>query len=310
MTLQRRNFVLIALAAALAAPTLAQTIKSESGAVNSTRQTSPISDFSGIWAKPYLGIEPPPSGPGPVTNLARRNGVRDVYRYVGDYMNPILKPAAAEIVRKYGEISLTGVVYPSPRNQCWPQGVPGVFFDVGMQMLQTPDRISIIYNADHEVRHVRLNDIHPALPTPSWYGDSIGHYEGDTLVIDTVGIKAGPFAMMDFYGTPWTDRLHVVERYRLVDDDAVKEGQERGLKENPFLPGGGDSGLAIDDGYKGKGLQLKFTVEDEGVFTMPWSGTVTYRRAAAWREFICAENLHATWVTKESAVPRSEKPDF
>ena len=245
-----------------------------------------------------------------MTNLARRNGVRDVYRYVGDYRNPILKPPAAEIVRKYGEISLTGVVYPSPRNQCWPQGVPGVFFDVGMQMLQTPDSISIIYIADHEVRHIRVNDIHPALPTPSWYGDSIAHYEGDTLVIDTVGIKAGPFAMMDFYGTPWTDRLHVVERYRLVDDDAVKEGQERGLKENPFLAGGGDSGLAVDDGYKGKGLQLQFTVEDEGVFTMPWSATVTYRRAVAWPEFICAENLHATWGTKENAVPRSDKPDF
>jgi len=82
------------------------------------------------------------------------------------------------------------------------------------------------------------------------------------------------------------------------------------LKENPFLAGGGDSGLAVDDGYKGKGLQLQFTVEDEGVFTMPWSATVTYRRAVAWPEFICAENLHATWGTKENAVPRSDKPDF
>jgi hypothetical protein len=310
MTLHRRDFAMIALAAAFVTPTLAQTIRSESGAVSGTGQTSPIWDFSGVWAKPYLGIEPPPSGPGPVTNLARRNGARDVSRYVGDYMNPILKPHAAEIVRKYGEISLAGVVYPSPRNQCWPQGVPGVFFDVGMQMLQTPDRISIIYNADHEVRRVRLNDIHPTLLTPSWYGDSIGHYEGDALVVDTVGVKAGPFAMMDFYGTPWTDHLHVVERYRLVDDEVVKEGQERGLKENPFLPGGGDSGLAMDDGYKGKGLQLQFMVEDEGVFTMPWSATVTYRRAVAWPESVCAENLNATWITKENAVPRSERPDF
>jgi len=49
------------------------------------------------------------------------------------------------------------------------------------------------------------------------YGDSVGHYEGDTLVIDTVGIKIGPFAMVDMYGTPHTEKLHVVERYRLVD---------------------------------------------------------------------------------------------
>ena len=49
--------------------------------------------------------------------------------------------------------------------------------------------------------------------TPAWYGDSVGHYEGDTLVIDTVGIKVGPFAMVDMYGTPHSAALHVVERY-------------------------------------------------------------------------------------------------
>ena len=51
----------------------------------------------------------------------------------------------------------------------------------------------------------------------SWYGDSVGHYEGDTLVIDTVGIKIGPFAMVDMYGTPYSEALHVVERYQLLD---------------------------------------------------------------------------------------------
>jgi len=49
---------------------------------------------------------------------------------------------------------------------------------------------------------VRLNQPHPANVTPSWYGDSVGHYEGDTLVIDTVGIKIGPFSMVDMYGRP------------------------------------------------------------------------------------------------------------
>ena len=73
-----------------------------------------------------------------------------------------------------------------------------------MQMLQQPDKITILYHHDHEVRHVRMNQPHPAQVTPSWYGDSVGHYEGDTLVIDTVGIKIGPFAMVDMYGTPHT----------------------------------------------------------------------------------------------------------
>src|SRR6266478_8475145 len=70
------------------------------------------------------------------------------------------------------------------------------FFNFGMQMLQQPGKITILYDEDHAVRHLRMNQTHPAQVTPSWYGDSVGHYEGDTLVIDTVGVKADrPFAM-------------------------------------------------------------------------------------------------------------------
>ena len=147
--------------------------------------------------------------------------------------------------------------------------------------------------------------------TPSWYGDSVGHYEGDMLVIDTVGVKTGPLAMADWFGTPFTDALHVVERYRLIDYEAAREDQIRGLKEHFHLPGGADSGVGIDPNYKGKGLQLHFTVEDEGVFTTPWSAIVTYRRGLAfWPERVCAENLRATYVGRDSAVPRADKPDF
>jgi len=71
-----------------------------------------------------------------------------------------------------------------------------------------------------------------------------GHCEGDTLVINTIGTKNGPFATLHFYGTPYTGALHVIERYRLVDDSAIKEGQERGLKENSFLPDGVDGMVA------------------------------------------------------------------
>ena len=64
------------------------------------------------------------------------------------------------------------------------------------------------------------------------YGDSVGRYEGDTLVIDTVGVRTDRlFAMIDMFGTPYTEALHVVERYRLLDYEAAKEGLERGAKE-------------------------------------------------------------------------------
>jgi hypothetical protein len=179
---------------------------------------------------PILGIEPPPAGPAPVTNRTRRNGKISFLQLVGDYTNPILKPQAAEVVKKFGEISLAGKGYPAPRNQCWPQGVPNIFFEESVQLLQQSDRITIVYDYDHEVRRVRMNQPHPAEVTPSWSGDSVGHYEGDTLVIDTVGIKVGPFATVDIYGTPRTEALHVLERYRLIDYEAAIEGQERGLR--------------------------------------------------------------------------------
>jgi hypothetical protein len=101
-----------------------------------------------------------------------------------------------------------------------------------MQMLQQPDKVTILYSNDHEVRHVRLNQPHPPRVTPSWYGDSVGHYEGDTLVIDTVGVKIGPFAMVDMYGTPHSPALHVVERYRLLDYETAKGEEERGERGN------------------------------------------------------------------------------
>jgi hypothetical protein len=305
---RQRDFVLLVTLVAAAVPSYGQAIEQAS---SRTQGAASIPDFSGIWTRPYLGIESPRSGPGPVTNRSRRNGVRDFYQYVGDYTNPILKPQAAEIVKKFGEISLTGALFPSPRNQCWPQGVPGVFFDIAMQMVQQSEKITIIYSSDHEVRRVRMNQPHSVPVIPSWYGDSVGHYEGDTLVIDTVGVKIGPFAMIDFYGTPHTAALHVVERYRLIDYEAAREAQEWGLKENPFLPHGGDHGLPIDPSYKGKGLQVQFTVEDEGVFKMPWSASVTYRHPLGeWPEIVCAENLRATYITRDSDVPRADKPDF
>ena len=143
--------------------------------------------------------------------------------------------------------------------------------------------------------------------TPSWYGDSVGRYEGDTLVIDTVGIKIGPFAMVDMYGTPFTEKLHVVERYRLLDYDEAKDAVERNVKENSQASGG----AIFDPKHRGKMLQLHFTVEDEGVFTTPWTATITYwPHLAEWTELICAENRSEFYVGKNAAVPQADKPDF
>jgi hypothetical protein len=272
--------------------------------------TTPIPDFSGVWAHPS-GPEPPASGPGPVVNRARYDGKSDPYQWVGDYTNPILKPQAAEVVKRHGEISLAGLAYPTPSTHCWPSGVPYIFFQLGMQMLQQPNEITFLYLRDHEFRHVRMNQPHPAHVTPSWYGDSVGRYEGDSLVIDTIGVKNDrPLAMLDFYGTPYTPALHIVERYRLLDYEAAREGLDRDAKERNPIP---NTSMQIDKNYRGKYLQLLFTVEDQGVFTMPWSATITYGRPSGeWVEDVCAEGTPNTHYSprKEAVFPTAVRPDF
>jgi hypothetical protein len=269
-----------------------------------------IPDFSGVWVHPYFpGVEPPASGPGPVLNRSRRaNGVGNSSQFVGDYTNPILKPQAADVVKRLGEISLSGVTYPTPSNRCWPSGVPYIFFQVGIQMIQQPHRIVFLYFRDHEVRSVRMNEPHPAHVMPSWYGDSVGHYEGDTLVIDTVGVRTDrPFAMVDMFGAPYGPALHVVERYRFVNYDEAQAAVARNMKENIRI-----SELDSDPNYRGKRLQLEYTVEDQGVFTMPWSAMITYERPAhEWEEHVCAENRFDFYGEgDEGGIPTAKRPDF
>jgi len=306
------------LAAAVAPPAFGQQVAPAAPLAGGDRpNATTIPDFSGIWAHPYFpGFEPPASGPGPIVNKSRlrggpRDGVGNANQFVGDYASPILKPQAAEVVRKHGEISLSGATYPTPSNQCWPSGVPYIFFQHGMQMVQLPEKIIFIYLRNHEFRQVRLNQSHPAQVTPSWYGDSIGHYEGDTLVVDTVGVRIGPFAMVDMYGTPFSPALHVVERYRLLDYADARGAIERNSRENIRF-GRGVQSLEFDPDYRGKHLQLQFTVDDEGVFTMPWTATITYAvPLGIWEEHVCAESRLGYFSTgKEAAVPTADKPDF
>src|SRR6266852_8419440 len=313
---QQDFLFVVMLAAAAMTPAAGQDVTPAVRSGNSgTQSAASIADFSGRWSLPSLNaLEPPLSGPGPVRNRSRvrtgrQAGVGDGRQLVGDYTNPILQPWAAEVVKKFGEISLAGKGFPTPRNQCWPEGVPFVFINRGMQMLQQPDKITILYPFDHQFRQVRMNQSHPAHLTPSWYGDSVGHYEGDELVIDTVGVKIGPFSMLDWYGTPFIEALHLVERYRLLDYEATMKAVERDAKEHYQQPNP-INGPRADPNYKGKGLQIQVTIEDEGAFTMPWSATVTFRRALDERlELVCAENTQWHPGTY-SAVPMADKPDF
>ena len=326
---RQRNFLLcVGLAAAVATPALGETVTSGT-ARGVTNSAASIPDFSRIWFHPaFPWFEPPASGPGPVTNKSRWpqrpgdasgsvalpplppgvEGVSDYDQLVGDYGNPILQPWAAQVVKKFGEMSLAGITYGNPSNQCWPMPMPFIYKQFLVQIIQQPETVLLIYTAPStDVRRVRLNARHPAPLTPSWYGDSVGHYEGDTLVIDTVGVKTDrPYAMIDLFGTPYSKSLHVVERYRLREYDDVKDAIERHIKEN-WLPAGD-----VYSKHRGKFLQLHLTVEDEGVFTTPWTATLTYVPGPdILSEVVCAENRHQYYYDRSDAnVPRAEKSDF
>jgi hypothetical protein len=281
-------------------------------------------DLQGIWARvSFPGFGRPLTGPGPVVMKNRRPDGRPTGNaFAGDYTNPILKPEAAEIVRRHGELESKGIHALGPRTECWPNGVPLILENTTMQIIQQPDKITILYSDTYEIRQVRMNQPHPAGVIPSWNGDSVGHYEGDTLVIDTVGVKVGPFPTPDLYavvdrlGTPHTSALHVMERYRLLDHETAKVIEERNEKDNTAL-GMTDNGIARDPNYQGKGLELEFTVEDDGVFTSPWSASMIYwpplMPMGQWLEYVCAENANGydgRNLAKKAPMPTADKPDF
>jgi hypothetical protein len=313
MTFLQRRFLLAVILAAAATSALGQA-PAPVGGTQATQSTTSIPDFSGLWTHAALGFESPVSGPGPVRNLGRTpSGASNFNQLVGDPASPILQPWAAEVVKKLGEITLSGKAFPDPDNQCRLNPVPYIFWNFEIQLLQQPDKVTILYPHDQDHRRVRLNQSHPAKVTPSIHGDSVGHYEGDTLVVDTVGIKIGKYPMVDRFGTPYTEALHVVERYRLIDYEAAKEAQARAHKEWPRVPS-----YAPDADYRGKGLQLEFTVEDPGAFTTPWKATITYLRSSnkEWYERVCAENIQHYYADaqyysdKDARIPTAEKPDF
>ena len=273
---------------------------------------TPIPNLSGAWARTTFALEQPESGPGPVRTVRLRSneaGARDAQFNLGDEASPILKPEAAAVVKRRNEAQRAGVNVPTPSNQCLPMVAPYIYRVQGMQLLQAKDQVTLIYMQDHQVRRVRLNSSHPAKLTPTAHGDSIGHYEGDTLVVDTVGFKIGPVAAVDQFGTPYSQDMHVVERYRLISYEAARDAQERLVRN----VGGTatEQAASVDQNYRGAGLQVQFTVEDKNYFTTPWSGLATYRKAGSeWVENVCAENVHEYYSGKDTPVPQAEKPDF
>ena len=269
-------FLACATAAAQSAPAKNAIPDFQSGNVSWTAINS---DFTGV-----------PGGPQPVTFDAKFPFLRNdqaiaaktqaTYR-VADTSNPHLKPWVVEELKRYNEKVFSGEIGTTPRWSCMPGGVPGfsIFVVEAVYIVQGPKEVLLIYSGNHEVRHVYLNVPHSANPAPSWYGESVGHYEGDTLVVDTIGLS--PKAVIDNYHTPHTEQLHVVERYHVIED--------------------------------GKKLEVNLTVDDPGAFNAPWKAVQRYDRTQRGMlpEQSCSENNDNIFnLAGFAPSPSADKADF
>lgn len=263
------------------------------------QQSASIPDFSPSsrvgWLKADVGDEflAPGTGPGPVVSdpahgwnagkFLLSNGSAKPFK-IADLTNPILQPWVVESMRTANDEVLAGKVGFTARSRCWPHGVPGfllypvhpIFF------IQAPNEVVMVWGQDFQARHVYLNVPHSSNPKPSWYGESVGHYEnGDTLVVDTIGFNDRTY--VDNFRTPHTTRLHVTERFQLIDG--------------------------------GEALEVQVHVEDEGAFTMPWNARQRYRRdqrkeEVPLHEMVCAENNEDHFNQGLVPIPQADRVDF
>jgi hypothetical protein len=265
------------------------------------------------WGKNAFNFEGMTTGPQPLRNLSRLpNGKANAGRLVGDYNNPILTPYAAGVVKQKGELAAAGKGFANSQDQCRPEAPPfAMAMTLDLTMLPTKTGDIAIWSGQHdEVRHIRMNGTHPAKLGPTPLGDSVGHWEGETLVIDTVGIAVNPYTSVDRFGTPQSEQMHVIERYRLIDGTVAKAQIDK-YEQSEGTVGGGGRIAYYDPDISKKGLELDVTMEDPKVFTRPLTARVTYRPVTSqWSEAVCADNPVEHYKDEWIGLPRAEKADF
>jgi len=206
--------------------------------------------------------------------VPNNRNAQPTYR-IADLSNPNVKQWAKDVMKKDNDEVLGGKIAYTPGSFCRLAGVTVFALDGGPYFfIQKPDKVLIIQQGEQFARQIYLNVPHSANPKPSWFGESVGHYEGDTLVIDTIGLNTKTF--VDQFRTPHTEKLHVVERWRMIED--------------------------------GKKLEVQFTIEDQDTFNQPWKATIRYDRTKdTLPENICVEGNLTLF---DWDLPEAKTPDF
>jgi hypothetical protein len=198
----------------------------------------------------YADMIPVPGSPKPVTFDPAHpyypnhvDGHDSTFRFA-DISNPNLTQWAKDGLSKSNNMILSGFSMFNRTARCWEPGVPVLDLSPGTTyFIQTPKEVIIFWQHDSISRHIYMNVPHSKNPQPSWNGESVGHYEGDTLVVDTIGVTTKAFS--DNYRTPHSDQFHLIERFRPYND--------------------------------GKNLELEMDFSDPVAFVQPWKAIHRYQ---------------------------------
>ncbi len=213
-------------------------------------------DIEGHMARPAMALRKGPYGPVPAAPVLALGAVGSVPPSLGVVEGGELpyKPEALAIKKKNQEDWLNK----DPEIKCYLPGVPrATYMPYPFQILQSNSAMTFVYEYDGAVRNIYFKDPGPP-PLDSWMGQSVGHWEGDTLVVDVTGMNDQTW--FDRAGNFHSDKLHVTERYTRVSPDVI---------------------------------HYEATIEDPEVFTRPWKMSMPiYRRQeknAMILDFKCVE---------------------
>jgi hypothetical protein len=235
------------------------------------------------WRDPPAGMRGPIRHDPDHAYHGNLDGPGQVTVRLGNWKDPVLKPWAAAQMKASNDEVLSGKrqVPFAAQARCYPGGVPGqlLYPAEPFYFIQTPKVVYMIWQRDHMVRRIYLTDRHSETVKPSWFGESIGRYENDgTLFIDTIGLQTKN-SYIDNFRTPHTERLHVTESIKLVDN--------------------------------GNRIEAFVKVDDPDTFHEPLYLIQRWRKVPnPLVETVCAENNEDHFNQGLFPIPRAHKPDF